>query len=62
VVCDVGLSLEPGREPSPDAELLTAGSTYSLRAGILLPGEAAIVSATVAITADGADVLWATPD
>jgi hypothetical protein len=57
-VSDIGLSLETGRPESPGGELLAPDSTYSLRVGIRQPGEAAIASAMIAVTASGADVLW----
>lgn len=56
-IVDIGLSLEQKYPEGPD-EMLTAGSTYSLRVGILDAGEAAIASAMIAVTANGADVLW----
>jgi len=56
-IVDIGLSLEQKYPEEPD-EMLAAGSTYSLRVGILDVGEAAIASAMIAVTANGADVLW----
>jgi len=54
----IGLALDEATDRRPDGELLMPDSVYSLRAGILDAGEAAIVSAMIAVTANGADVLW----
>jgi hypothetical protein len=54
----VGLALEETRPKEPDDEVLEAGSVHSLRVGIRDKREAAIVSAMVAITTDGAETLW----
>jgi hypothetical protein len=57
-VAAIGLALEDTWPEVADDEVLVRDSVYSLRAGIISGSEAAIVSAMLAITADGAEVLW----
>jgi hypothetical protein len=52
---DVGLALD---QESFRDEMLAPDSIYSTRVGSLDDGEAAIVSAMVAVTANGPEVLW----
>lgn len=55
-VAAIGLAL--GEAGVVDAEVLVPGAAYSLRVGMMEDSAAAIASAMVAITADGAEVLW----
>jgi hypothetical protein len=59
-VADIGLALAPEEPTDPDEKLAPA-SVYSLRAGSLAGGEGAILSAMIAVTATGAEVLWMAP-
>jgi Xaa-Pro aminopeptidase len=56
----IGLSLDEG--PLADADILEPGATYALRVGAAGEGgDAAIVSAMIAVDDTGASVLWASP-
>jgi Xaa-Pro aminopeptidase len=55
----IGLSLqEPGALSEANAETFAAGEVYTVRAGLRDDPGPALVSAMVAITADGHEVLW----
>jgi Xaa-Pro aminopeptidase len=59
----IGVSLEEEpRLTAASAEVLAAGDVLSLRAGVSGDAGHAIVSAMVAVTAEGNEVLWSAPD
>ena len=59
----IGLALpQPGCLTETSDGRFAAGETYTVRVGMTDSGGSAIVSAMVAITDSGADVLWAAGD